>query len=45
MKTWGVFMMLGSLMPLITGLATGKEFHFFTAFMLLVIGIIAYKKG
>jgi len=34
-----------SLMPLFMGVATGKEFHFFTAFMSVVIGFFAYKKG
>jgi len=45
MKRWGLFMMWMSLMPLFMGVTTGKEFHFFTAFMAVVLGFFAYKKG
>jgi uncharacterized protein YjbI with pentapeptide repeats len=45
MKNWGVLMMLGSLMPLLMGITTGKDFHFFTAFMVVIAGFFAYKKG
>jgi len=45
MKNWGMLMMWGSLIPLFMGVTTGKDFHFFTAFMVAVFGFFAYKKG
>lgn len=45
MRRFGIYMMWMSLMPLFAGIATGKDFHYFTAFMAVVTGIFAYKKG
>jgi uncharacterized membrane protein len=43
MKRIGVSMIWVSLLPALTGVMTGKEFHFFTAFLALLIGFALYK--